>query len=303
MSRPGGLGRGLGALIPTAGPGTSGLLTLRRSELVPNPRQPRSAFDDEGLRELAASLRQVGMLQPILVRPRADGRYEIVAGERRYRAAGLAGLETIPAVVRHTEDSQLLTEALIENLHRADLSPLEEAGAYQQLLGDFGMTHDVLATRLGKSRSAISNTLRLLGLAPAAQQRLASGALSAGHARALLGVDDVGRQESLAQRVVAEGLSVRATEDLVRAAAAEPRDAGQALASIAARAKQRGPRPDGVGGGLEERLADALATTVRITGSARRGSIVIDYAGREDLGRILAVLERGTGAELSAERS
>lgn len=301
MSRAGGLGRGLSALIPTTGPGTSGLLTLRRSELVPNHRQPRSTFDDGGLQELAASLRQVGMLQPILVRPRVDGRYEIVAGERRYRAAGLAGLEVVPAVVRHTEDAQLLTEALMENLHRADLSPLEEAGAYQQLLEDFGMTHDALAARLGKSRSAISNTLRLLGLAPAAQERLASGALSAGHARALLAVGDVARQESLAQRVVAQGLSVRATEELVRAALSEPRDAERAIASIAARAKRRQSSTEGLGAGLEERLGDALATTVHITGSARRGRIVIDFAGRDDLERILTLLERGTGEELAAE--
>lgn len=294
MSRPGGLGRGLSALIPTSGGGPGGLLTLRRSEVLPNPRQPRTTFSEEGLRELAASLRHVGMLQPILVRPRPDGRYEIVAGERRFRAAGLAGLETVPAVVRHTADDQLLTEALVENVHRADLSPLEEAAAYQQLMSDFGMTHEALAERLGKSRSAITNTVRLLGLARGVQDRLATGALSAGHARALLGVDDDQRQESLAQRVVADGLSVRATEELVRAVAAEPRDPQQALAGATARA-----RPRGAGAGaLERRLGDALATTVRVVGSSRRGRIVIDYAGREDLERLLAILERATGHEL-----
>ena len=284
-------------MIPTAGPGTSGLLTLRRNELVPNPRQPRTTFADEALQELAESLRQVGMLQPILVRPRPDGRYEIVAGERRFRAAALAGLETVPAVVRHTGDDQLLTEALVENIHRADLSPLEEAAAYQQLLSDFGMTHEALAARLGKSRSAISNTLRLLGLAPGAQERLASGALSAGHARALLGIEDPRRQESLARRVIAEGLSVRGTEELVRTAALEPRTADQALAGLAARAKER---PQGAGG-LEQRLGEALSTSVRVTGSSRRGRIIIDFAGRADLERILAVVERGTGQTISEE--
>jgi len=296
VSRPGGLGRGLSALIPTAGPGTSGLLTLRLSELAPNPHQPRKAFADQALDELAASLRQVGMLQPILVRPRPDGRYEIVAGERRFRAARLAGLETVPAVVRHTDDDQLLTEALIENLHRADLGPLEEAAAYQQLLSDFAMTHEALATRLGKSRSAITNSIRLLGLAPGVQERLTAGTLSAGHARALLALDDRHRQESLSQRVVAEGLSVRATEELVRRSGDGPRDADSAMAGLAAKVR----RPSRAGG-LEQRLADALATRVRVEGSTRRGRIVIDYAGREDLERVLAILERGTGHNLSEE--
>jgi len=296
VSRPGGLGRGLSALIPTAGPGTSGLLTLRLSELAPNPHQPRKAFAGQALDELAASLRQVGMLQPILVRPRPDGRYEIIAGERRFRAAGLAGLETVPAVVRHTDDDQLLAEALVENLHRADLDPLEEAAAYQQLLSDFGMTHEALAMRLGRSRSAITNSLRLLGLAPGVQERLTAGTLSAGHARALLGVEDQRRQESLSQRVVVEGLSVRATEELVRRSGGKPPGPDSVMAGLAAKVR----RPAGPSG-LDQRLADALATRVRVEGSASRGRIVIDYAGREDLDRILAILERGTGHHLSVE--
>jgi len=211
MARPIGLGRGLGALIPNAGANSSGLLTLELSALVPNSRQPRGSFEEASLGELAQSLRQVGMLQPILVRPRPDGRYEIVAGERRFRAARLAGMDRIPAVVRHTADEQLLTEALVENIHRADLSPLEEAAAYHQLLTDFGMTHEALADRLGKSRSAITNAMRLLALPATVQRWVAEGSLSAGHARALLPLEDRERQEQLAQRIVADGLSVRAT--------------------------------------------------------------------------------------------
>ena len=303
MSRQGGLGRGLGALIPSAGPGTSGLLTLDLTALVPNPRQPREAFGQEGLEELAQSLRQVGMLQPILVRPRTDGRYEIIAGERRFRAARLAGMDRIPAVVRQTADDQILTEALVENIHRADLNPLEEAAAYNQLLGDFGMTHEALAARLGRSRSAISNALRLLGLAATVQRRVASGALTAGHARALLSVEEPERQEQLAERIVAEELSVRATEDLVRDFVAQGHHDGAGNGAIESEAAVlvAAPARRGPFLGLERRIGEALATKVQIKGTPRRGRLVIDYAGQEDLDRLLDILGRGSGTELVQE--
>ncbi|MBA2530159.1 MAG: ParB/RepB/Spo0J family partition protein [Euzebyales bacterium] len=298
MTRPGGLGRGLGALLPDAAPGRSGLLTLRLDALRPNPRQPRGGFDETALEELAHSLREVGMLQPVVVRPAADGRYELVAGERRCRAARLAGLNEIPAIVRHTRDADLLTEALVENVHRTDLNPLEEAAAYQQLLDDFGMTHEELAVRLGKSRSAVSNALRLLTLPPRLQHLVATGALSAGHARALLGLADAGQQDRAGRRVVAEGLSVRATEELVRTLAG----AGAGVAgpgaelTVAGRTRRQSPYEH-----LQRRLGDALATRVRINGSGRRGRVVIDYAGHADLERLLDVLSRGTGEDLTAE--
>jgi len=297
MNRPSGLGRGLGALIPSAAPGQSGLLDLKLTAVIPNPRQPRGHFDQQQLEELALSLREVGVLQPILVRPMGDDRYEIIAGERRYRAARLAGLETIPAIVRDTDDSKLLTEALVENIHRADLNPLEEAAAYQQLLEDFGVTHEQLAERVGKSRSAISNALRLLGLPPALQQRVATGTISAGHARALLGVADAAQQEALAQRVVAEELSVRQTEELVRRVV-EGVDTGQALRDLAAAAKQRAASPFEH---LQQRLVDVLATKVTIKGTARRGKLVIEYSGRQDLERLLGILSAGTGENLLEE--
>lgn len=299
MSRAGGLGRGLGALIPAAAPGQSGLIELELGAIVPNPRQPRGAFDEQGLEELALSLREVGMLQPVLVRPLDAERYELIAGERRYRAAQLAGLGRIPAVVRHTGDADLLTEALVENIHRTDLNPLEEAAAYQQLLDDFGFTHEELARRLGKSRSAISNTLRLLSLPAELQHRVAAGALSAGHARALLALSSSEEQVRMAQRVVAEGLSVRATEELVRARLAGAREgtdgAQQRLAQDAGR-RRASPYLD-----LQQRLADALATKVRITGTARRGNVVISYAGQEDLERLLMILSHGSGHDLLRE--
>ena len=294
MTRQGGLGRGLGALIPVAGPDQSGLLTVALSSLDPNPRQPREAFDEVALDELAHSIREFGLLQPIVVRPGREGRFEIVAGERRYRAAARAGLEEIPAVVRRTRDEALLTEALVENLHRSDLNPVEEALAYQQLLDDFGMTHDALATKLGRSRSAITNSLRLLGLPTGLQEQVAGGLLSAGHARALLGLPTTAAQERLAQRIAAEGLSVRATEELVRRLSADesPEETADALARRAA-ARAETPYAH-----VQARLTDALATKVSITGTPRRGRIVIDYAGREDLERLLEVIGRGTGEDL-----
>ena len=300
MNRQGGLGRGLDALIPAAGPGQSGLARIRVNAIVPNPRQPRGDFDQQGLEELAHSLRQVGMLQPVLVRPLEGGRYELIAGERRTRAARLAGLEEIPAVVRETDDSALLTEALVENIHRADLNPLEEAAAYQQLLDDFGLTHDQLADRLGRSRPAITNALRLLTLSPRLQQHVAAKTLRPGHARALLALPDAHAQERAAQRVVAEGLSVRATEELVRSlSGSEAQPAGGAERS----APPSGQRPRRPMFHVERRLGDALATRVEVSGDERRGRIVIDYSGREDLERLLGILGRGVGEDLLAEGS
>ena len=289
-----GLGRGLGALIPAATAGSSGLLTLPLSEIQPNPRQPRGHFDERGLEELAHSLREVGLLQPIVVRPIGGDRYEIIAGERRFRAARLAGLDEIPAVVRTTHDGDLLTEALVENIHRADLNPLEEAAAFQQLLEDFGVTHDQLAGKLGKSRPAISNALRLLTLPAALQEHVSSGALSAGHARALLALSDPKAQARIARRVIADGLSVRATEALVRSLLDDDTDGAQR--GLAASAKSRSTSPYAH---LQRTLGDALATSVAIKGTPQRGKVVIDYAGPEDLQRLLDVLARGTGIDLT----
>ena len=288
MSRSHGLGRGLSALLPAAAPGQSGLIRIGLGAVRPNPRQPRRSFDPETLAELAQSLRQVGMLQPILVRPVEQGRYEIVAGERRFRAAQLAGMDEVPAIVRHTADDALLTEALIENIHRADLDPLEEASAYQQLLEDFGFTHEELAVRLGRSRPAISNSLRLLALPQSVQDLLTTGTLTAGHARALLALQDAGQQQRAAQRVVGEGLSVRATEELVRRllAAGDPQTE-QAIEELATAAKTRRRQPYGE---AQRHLEDALGTRVTIIGTARRGRIVIDYAGPEDLQRLLQLM-------------
>lgn len=299
MNRASGLGRGLSALLPEGGPGQSGVLNLNLNSILSNPRQPRSRIGEDELEELAASVAQVGVLQPVLVRPAADGhRYELVAGERRLRAAERAGLSEIPAIVRRTGDEQLLTEALVENIHRTDLDPLEEALAYQQLLEDFGVTHDELARRLGRSRSAISNSLRLLNLPPPVQRRVADRELSAGHARALLALPDAEAQEQLAERAGAEGLSVRAVEEAVRAAleGSADGDAEAGGGEGSGRRRTRSPYED-----LQQRLSDALATKVQITGTRRRGRVVIDFAGTEDLERLLAVLSRGTGHDLIEE--
>ena len=296
MTRHAGLGRGLDALIPAAAQGQSGLKRIRLSQIASNPRQPRGDFDDAALEELANSLRQVGMLQPVLVRAAGDHRFELIAGERRTRAARLAGLEEIPAIVRETDDASLLTEALVENIHRTDLNPLEEAAAYQQLLDDFGLTHDQLAERLGRSRPAITNALRLLALPPELQQRVATGALRSGHARALLALPDARDQARVAQRVVSEGLSVRATEELVRELLAEPDDEGDDGGSPAPAPPK--PRPLAH---VERRLSDVLATKVAVQGDADRGRLLIEFSGAEDLERLLGILSRGTGASLIDE--
>lgn len=253
------------------------------SEVVPNPRQPREVFDPEDLAGLATSLRDVGVLQPLVVRPLEDGRYELVAGERRLRAALLAGLETIPVVIRHTADANLLKEALVENIHRVQLNPLEEAAAYQQLLEDFEVTQDELASRLGRSRPSISNAIRLLQLPPAVQRRVASGVLSAGHAKVLLAIGDPEQQSRLAERIVAEGMSVRATEELVRL---------RLLDGPTASPRARHATAPGLVE-LQDDLADALEARVRISMGARKGKLSIEFTSVEDLERIVGVIANG----------
>ena len=257
---------------------------LKISQIVPNPHQPRQVFDEDALAELVHSIKEIGLLQPIVVRPTASG-YEIVAGERRYRATKKAGFKTIPALIRETPDNELLRDALLENLHRAQLSPLEEAAAYQQLLEDFGGTQEELATKLGRSRPQISNTLRLLKLPPAVQRRVAAGVLSAGHARALLGLDDAAAMEKLAARIVAEGLSVRTVEEIV--SIGDTSSPGKA------------PRKKGAGGtitapGLVElgdRLSERLDTRVKVQLGRTRGKVMIEFATLEDLRRIVEVID------------
>jgi ParB family transcriptional regulator, chromosome partitioning protein len=252
--------------------------------ITPNPRQPRTVFDEDAMAELVESIAEVGLLQPVIVRPLGDDRFELVMGERRWRAAEAAGQSLIPAIVRETQDHDLLRDALLENLHRAQLNPLEEAAAYQQLLTDFGCTQDELATRIKRSRPQISNTLRLLRLPASVQRRVAAGVLSAGHARALLGVPDAAGQERLAQRVVAEGLSVRSIEELV--ALGETGDDTPAV---------RRPRPRVAAPEAEEvaaRLSDHLDTRVRVDLGRRRGRITIEFASADDLERIARLIEQ-----------
>ena len=252
------------------------------TEITPNPRQPRRVFDEEAMAELVASVKEVGLLQPVVVRQLTDSAYELVMGERRWRAAAEAGLTAIPAIVRETSDDDLLRDALLENLHRASLNPLEEAAAYQQMLDDFGCTHEELAARVGRSRPQISNTVRLLRLSPPVQRRVAAGVLSAGHARALLAVDEPARQDALAARVVAEGISVRGLEELVAVGPDEP---------PAAR-RMRGPRV--VAPGLAEiadRLSDRFETRCRVELGRSRGRITVEFASLDDLQRILDRME------------
>jgi len=288
----GGLGRGLGALFPpearplpdrtgTPEPRSVPGATLRHiplSAIEVNPRQPRENFADEALTELADSIRAVGLLQPVVVREVGPGRYQLVMGERRWRASAAAGLAEIPAIVRSTPDDALLRDALLENLHREQLNPLEEAAAYRQLLEDFGATHDELAGRLGRSRSRVTNTIRLLNLPATVQRRVAAGVLSAGHARALLALGDEDAQERLAARTVAEGLSVRALEEEVTAggpAGPPVRRAGR-------------PRPQLTD--IAAQLSDRLDTRVRVELGRTKGRILVEFASMEDLGRILHLM-------------
>lgn len=315
-----GLGRGLGALIPSApvtamgSPGTGSTAspgpadaavtgTIPRpahaqpggepfigahyaeiavDAVTANPRQPRQAFDEDALAELAASIREVGLLQPIVVRPLTPGRYELIMGERRWRASQQAGLERIPAIIRDTADTDLLRDALIENLHREQLNPLDEAAAYRQLLDDFGATHEELASKIGRSRPHISNTLRLLQLPSGVQRRVAAGVLSAGHARALLAMDDPAMQEHIAQRIVAEGLSVRAVEEIAVVGDDNP---------VRQSRRPRAPQPEQPA--LREvasRLSDTLETRVKVELGRRKGRIVVEFASIEDLERIIKVM-------------
>src|SRR4249919_1343249 len=308
-----GLGKGLGALIPTApspvaragtgegGAGTDGpgrapttdggdtgalgaegtyLEEVAIGAITPNPRQPRQSFDEDALDELASSIREVGLLQPVVVRRVMPGRYELIMGERRWRACQHAGLEHIPAIVRGTADDDLLREALMENLHREQLNPLEEAAAYQQLLDDFGATHDELAHKVGRSRPHISNTIRLLHLPPGVQRRVAAGVLTAGHARALLSVEDPEAQDQLAHRIVAEGLSVRAVEEIVTMGVRPAKER---------RPVARQPSPPALND-LADRLSDAFDTRVKVELGKRKGKIVVEFGSLEDLERIVSTM-------------
>jgi ParB family transcriptional regulator, chromosome partitioning protein len=319
-----GLGKGLGALIPTgpmpgAGPsagsaavpsGASGLAgtdgrpgephgsvggayfqELPIEAVSPNPRQPREVFDEEALDELAASIKEVGLLQPVVVREAGRGQYELVMGERRWRASQRAELTHIPAIVRATGNDDMLRDALMENLHREQLNPLEEAAAYQQLLDDFGATHEELAKKVGRSRPHISNTLRLLQLSSAVQRRVAAGVLSAGHARALLSLDDPEAQDHLAHRIVAEGLSVRAVEEIVTMGAVRPaKPRRQAVRQASAPALDR----------LANRLSDAFDTRVKVELGKRKGKITVEFGSIEDLERIITTMSPEWAAALSA---
>ena len=286
MARRGGLGTNLDALIPTSltvGDKEVGQQNeVAISAISPNPRQPRTHFDPVALDELIASIKEIGILQPPVVRQTTAGKYELIMGERRFRAAKAAGLTTIPVIIRQTPDNELLREALIENIHRSQLNALEEAAAYSQLLTDFNCTHDELARKLGRSRPLISNTIRLMNLPTSVQQKLASGVLSAGHARALLGLSDAATIEKLAARIVSEGLSVRATEEIISAGAPK----GQSTKKPK-QTKSASPELQEIA----ERIGDALDTRVSIQGSAKKGTIVIEFAGAEDLKRITKALE------------
>jgi len=318
-----GLGRGLGALIPEVprrsdgdggvevdpsapdldtvaarGNGTAAAAEapaevpgahyteLPVSAITPNPRQPRRTFDEDALEDLAASIREVGLLQPVVVRSVGAGQYELIMGERRWRASQRAGLTEIGAIVKQTQDNDLLRDALIENLHRQQLDPLEEAAAYQQLLDDFGATHEQLARKIGRSRPHISNTLRLLNLPPAVQKRVAAGVLSAGHARALLSLDDTAAQERLAQRIVAEGLSVRSVEEIVAIGGDE--------------APRKRPNPASrqpVAPGLRhlsDRLSDLFETRVKVEMGRHKGKITVEFATIDDLERIVKAMSPET---------
>ncbi|MGI5376727.1 ParB/RepB/Spo0J family partition protein [Streptomyces sp. CA-251387] len=263
--------------------------------ITPNPRQPREVFDEDALQELVTSIQEVGLLQPVVVRQISPSRYELIMGERRWRACREAGLDAIPAIVRATDDEKLLLDALLENLHRAQLNPIEEAAAYDQLLKDFNCTHDQLADRIGRSRPQVSNTLRLLKLSPKVQNRVAAGVLSAGHARALLSVEDPEEQERLAYRVVAEGLSVRSVEEIVTLMGSRPQKTQRA----------RGPRagsvPSPALSDLATRLSDRFETRVKVELGQKKGKITVEFASPEDLERILSTL--APGEKLALQKS
>lgn len=349
-----GLGRGLGALIPTAPqekpvssagvasapPGAASTLTTERGVaaakvtslpqaavppdtetvvpdqeaapaptagahfaevpigfITPNPRQPREVFDEDALAELVTSIKEVGLLQPVVVRQVGPERYELIMGERRWRACREAGLERIPAIVRATDDEKLLLDALLENLHRAQLNPLEEAAAYDQLLKDFNCTHDQLADRIGRSRPQVSNTLRLLRLSPPVQRRVAAGVLSAGHARALLSVEDSEEQDRLAHRIVAEGLSVRAVEEIVTLMGSRPQSTPKS------KGPRAGARLSPALTDLASRLSDRFETRVKVDLGQKKGKIVVEFASVDDLDRILGTLAPGEGRVLEKSLS
>jgi ParB family transcriptional regulator, chromosome partitioning protein len=297
MTKRGGLGRGLSALIPgapEAGETGTGLLEVPANAIAPNPKQPRSRFDDEALNELAASIREVGILQPIVVRRAGQG-YEVVTGERRLRAAKLAGLATVPVVLRDSEDADLLREALIENIHREDLNPVELAEAFRQLLDDLGLKQEELADRVGVSRSHIANTIRLLALPLEVQQLLADDRLSAGHARALLALGEADAMTSLSLRVVAEDLSVRETEDIVRRYVEGP-----AQKEPKAKESSVAPEDDPNLAEVEEILSEQLATRVSIRMSRKRGQVVIEFGSPDDLERIVSEIV-GSGPGLAPD--
>jgi ParB family chromosome partitioning protein len=289
----GGLGRGLGALIPQAPTEQAPAVVegarfaeLPIGSIVPNHVQPRQVFDSDALEELRISIREVGLLQPIVVRSLGDDRYELIMGERRWRASQDVGLETIPAIIRETADTDMLRDALLENLHRSQLNPLEEAAAYQQLLADFGATHEELSLRIGRSRPQISNTIRLLGLPPTVQSKVAAGVLSAGHAKAILGLSSAGAMEAMAHRVIAEGMSVRSTEEAVAMAGSEAphhqrKPSQKRLVPEAARE-------------VAESLSDRLETRVKVDVGSKKGKITIEFATLEDLQRIADIVNGPT---------
>jgi ParB family chromosome partitioning protein len=295
-----GLGRGLGSLIPT-GPGSAAgaeattavgsdqpavpagayFAEIPIGQVTPNRVQPREVFDEDAMAELVHSIREVGLLQPVVVRATGPDSYELVMGERRWRAAEAAGLQQIPAIVRQTEDVDMLRDALLENLHRSQLNPLEEAAAYAQLLEDFSCTHEELAERIGRSRPQISNTIRLLKLSPAVQRRVAAGVLSAGHARSLLAVTDADQQDRLAARVVAEGISVRGLEELVTLAGSE---------STPTPVRRNRPTAPGLAD-LAERLSERFETRVKVDLGQRKGKITVEFASLDDLRRIVEIMD------------
>ena len=297
--RKGGLGRGLGALIPQGGSSNSRsdaqsgtevsneLATLVRlvevpiDSITPNPRQPRQVFDQEALAELTHSIQEVGLLQPPIVRQIGANQYELVMGERRWRACQGAGLKTIAVIIKETADDALLRDSLLENLHRSQLNPLEEGAAYDQLLKDFGCTHEELAARIGRSRPQISNTIRLLKLPASVQRKVAAGVLSAGHARAILGLTDIDVMERLANRIVSEGLSVRATEEIVALGIDEKKGRKKNARPVSPRLNE-----------ISERLSDRYETRVRVELGKRKGKMTIEFASIDDLERILLLLER-----------